>query len=92
MLRRAIRRVGPLGALVIASQVAGAAREHWRSLPGDERARLESLLRRSRGRPSNLSKTERRELVRLVRALELPRLARDSAVAAAGMHRRVRRS
>jgi hypothetical protein len=90
--RRAIRKVGPLGSAVIALQVASTARRHWQSLPGEDRERLQSLLVRSRGKPSNLSRAERRELRALVGSLQLPRLVRDSALSAAGVQRRLRRS
>ena len=90
-LGRAIRKVGPLGSTVIAFQIANTTRQHWQSLPGEDRARLQTLLRGSRGRPSNLSKAERRELRTLVRSLELPRLVRDSALNVAGVRRHLRR-
>ena len=85
MLGSAIRKIGPLGSAVIAFQVAGTARQHWQSLPREDRERLQSLLRSSHGKPSNLSKAERRELRKLVRALQLPRLLRDSASNVAGI-------
>jgi hypothetical protein len=91
MLRSAIRKIGPLGSAVIAFQVANTTRQHWYSIPSADRARLQSLVRRSHGKPSNLSKSERRELINLVRALQLPRLARDSALNAAGVRRQLRR-
>jgi hypothetical protein len=90
-LGNAIRKIGPLGSAVIALQVASVTREHWRSLPREDRARLQGLLRHSRGKPSNLSKSERRELRSLVGALQLPRLARESALSAAGIGRQLRR-
>jgi hypothetical protein len=92
LVGRAIRKVGPLGSAVIALQIASTTRQHWRSLPSEDRARLQILLRHSRGRPSNLSTAQRRELRELVRALQLPRLVRDAAVNAAGLRRQLRRS
>ena len=89
-LGRVVRKVGPVGSAVIAMQVASATREHWRSIPRAKRRRLQTLLRQSRGKPSNLTKAERRELRKLVRALELPRLARMSMLTATGIHRRLR--
>jgi hypothetical protein len=91
MLRNAIRKIGPLGSAVIAVQVANTTRQHWQSIPSEDRARLQSLLRHSRGKPSNLSKAERRELRKLVRSLELPRLVRSSVLNAAGVNRQLRR-
>jgi len=90
-LGRVVRKVGPVGSAVIAMQVASATREHWRSIPRAKRRRLQTLLRQSRGKPSNLTKAERRELRKLVRALQLPRLLRDSALNAAGIRRQLRR-
>lgn len=92
MLGKALRRIGPLGSVVIAFQLASTTRQHWQSIPGEERARLQSLLGKSRGKPSNLSKSERRELIKLVRALQLPRLVRTGALNAAGIRRQLRGS
>jgi hypothetical protein len=90
LLGRAIRKVGPVGSAVIAFQVASTTRRHWQSIPSRDRARLVSLLRDSHGKPSNLSKAERRELRALVRALELPRLVRDGALHVAGIRGQLR--
>ncbi len=92
LIRNAIRKVGPLGSAVIALQIASTTRQHWQSLPSEDRERLQDLLRRSRGKPSNLSGAERRELRELVRGLQLPRLVRDAAVNASGLRRQLRRS
>jgi hypothetical protein len=91
LLGRVIRKIGPLGSVVIAFQVASTTRQHWQSVPSEDRARLQLLLRRSRGKPSNLSTAERRELVKLVHSLQLPRLVRDAAVNAVGIGRQLRR-
>jgi hypothetical protein len=92
LLGSAIRKIGPLGSALIAFQVANTTRQHWQSIPSEDRARLQSLVRHSHGKPSNLSKAERRELRKLVRALQLPRLVRNSALSAAGVSRQLRRS
>ena len=91
VLGRALRKIGPLGTAAIVLQVASTTRQHWQSVPSEDRVRLQGLLRRSRGKPSNLSKAERRELRKLIRALQLHRLVRDSAVNAAGIRRQLRR-
>ncbi len=91
MLGSAIRRIGPLGSAVIAFQLASTTRHHWQSIPSEDRARLQTLLRRSHGKPSNLSEAERRELIKLVRALQLPRLVRSGALNAAGFNKQLRR-
>jgi hypothetical protein len=46
------------------------ARDHWGRLPDRDRSELRRIVAKSRGRPSNLTDRERRELWRLVRALE----------------------
>lgn len=91
ILGSTIRKIGPLGSALIAIQIASTTRQHWRSLPSEDRVRLQSLLKHSRGKPSNLSKAERRELIKLVRDLQLPRLVRDSALNAAGVRRQLHR-
>jgi predicted ArsR family transcriptional regulator len=53
------------------AQVALLARRHMQKLEPDERSRLASLVKKSKGRPSrNLSANEREEMLRLVRKLE----------------------
>jgi hypothetical protein len=91
MLGRAIRKIGPLGSAVIAFQLATTTRQHWQSIPSEDRARLQSLLRDSHGKPSNLSPAERRELRELVRALQLPLLVRSGALNVAGIRGQLRR-
>ena len=91
LLGSAIRKIGPLGSAVIAFQIASTTRQHWHSIPSEDRALLQSLLRHSHGKLSNLSKSDRRELRRLVRALQLPRLVRASALSVAGISRQLRR-
>ena len=49
----------------------------WVALSASERARLASLVRQSRGRPSNLSTRERAELRRLVAKLDLVGAGRE---------------
>jgi hypothetical protein len=56
--------------------LAFVAREHWQQLTIGERTRLNDLVRRSKGRPSNLSKRERDELRRLVDKLDVPGMGR----------------
>ena len=50
---------------------------HWQQLTVLERRRLRELLAKSRGRPSNLSKREQKELKDLVAKLDAPVLARE---------------
>jgi hypothetical protein len=46
------------------------ARQHFMKLDPQERHRVVVLVRRGRGRPSNLTERERRELARLVQKAE----------------------
>jgi hypothetical protein len=66
------------------------AREHWTLLTAAERSKLGALLRKSRGRLSNLTVRERAELRRLVKKLDLPE-AGKKLVPFAGQLRRKRR-
>ena len=80
MLRRlGLRRLGPWGTALMVGQGALAARAHWQLLTPAERARLQTLLRESRGRWRNLTSPERSELRALTRKLELASLGRRVA-------------
>ena len=85
------RRAVPITWLLLAGQAALATRRHLQKLDARERRRLAEIVRSSGGRPSNVSKRERDELLRIVRKLELGRLGRDVAGMAAGARRRGRR-
>lgn len=63
----------PLGAILLASEVALMAVRHVARLDRTQRRRLVTLLRKSAGRPSSLSEAERHELIALLARLE-PRL------------------
>jgi hypothetical protein len=53
------------------------AREHWQHLDPQERDRLRELIRKSKGRPSNLATHERDEFKRLVAKLDVPGIGRE---------------
>jgi hypothetical protein len=55
------------------------ARDHWEKLTPGERAHLSALVRKSRGRPGNLTARERADLRRLAAKLDLPGLGRSVA-------------
>ena len=74
-----LRKVGPLGMALTVGQVAWTLHQHWQAIPAEDRERLRELLRETKGKPSNLSKSRRRELRELVRKLDVPRLARQTA-------------
>lgn len=75
---RALRRI-PAARLVAAAELLLLARQHLLKLQPQERRRIVELVRRGRGRTSNLSERERRELARLVQKAE-PREFANSAV------------
>jgi hypothetical protein len=58
------------------ARAAPLMKRHWDKLTPAERRQLQRLVRKSRGRPSNLSVKERLTVRRLVRKLELPELGR----------------
>jgi hypothetical protein len=65
--------------LVAAAEVALITRRHWRRLEPHERRRLLTLLRKSRLRPSRLSRTERREVTELLDKLNYAELGGNVA-------------
>jgi hypothetical protein len=66
------------------------ARDHWNKLTPGERAHLTSLLRKSHGRPGNLTPGERRDVRRLAAKLDLPTLGRNLAPVARRLRPRAR--
>lgn len=52
-------------------QSAMILREHWGRLDDHDRRQLSRIVRKSGGRPNNLTKNERSELLRIVRRLDL---------------------
>ena len=60
--------------LIAAAEVAWIANSHWRRLDREERKRLRGLLVKSRGRPSRLTASERREADQLLRKLDYAEL------------------
>ena len=74
-----LRRV-PVARLVAVAEIVVLAREHINRLEVHERRRLVELVRQGRGRPTNLSARERRELGSLLAKIE-PRAFVQTAVA-----------
>jgi hypothetical protein len=62
-------------------------------VPPAERRRLTALVRKSKGDPRRLTAAERREVLDLLRRVDLPRLGRDVSglVGARNLRRRLRR-
>lgn len=65
----ALRRL-PAARLIVLGELLVLAREHFHKLEPQERRRVAELVRRGRGRPSNLSERDRRELSRLIEKAE----------------------
>jgi hypothetical protein len=63
----------------------------WHTLSQKERARLTGLIRESRGRTSNLTDKQRKELQRLVAKLDLKRTSRELLIVVGRGRRRRRR-
>jgi hypothetical protein len=77
-----VRRALPIAWVLVAAEAAVATKRHWDLLEPGTRRRLVQLVTKSKGRPSNLTAAEKKELRGLVRQLHLVRLGRDLAVVA----------
>ena len=75
---------------VMALQAGMIAREHWAKLERDDRAELQSLIRKSRGRASNLSAAERARARALIDKLELGTFGKRLVPVATGLRRKRR--
>ena len=78
------RRAVPWMVLLDAAMVA---RDHWGKLSDRDRRELARIVRKSAGRPRNLTAREREELKRLVKLLDLPRGARSLLPLRGGLRR-----
>ncbi len=67
---RQTRKAVPLARLIVVGEMAVLAGRHLAKLRPDERARLLTLLRKARGRPSTLGEDEHEELLVLVARIE----------------------
>ena len=76
--------------ILILANVALAIKRHLDLLEAKEKRELSDLVRRSKGRPSNLSTAERDRLRGLVEKVEPTDLAREAAESVAGLRRRRR--
>jgi hypothetical protein len=59
-----------LAPILVALDAAMVMREHWGRLEARDRRELLRILKKSQGRPSNLTSRDRSELIRIVRALD----------------------
>jgi len=79
MLRLPAKRLVPW---FVIFEVLRAGKEHWDQLDPKDRTRLVELMRKSKGRASNLTEGERTELRMIARRLQLIRFGRNAATAA----------
>jgi hypothetical protein len=74
--------------VLILAEIALAIKRHLDRLDGAERADLQRLVRKSKGRPANLTGGERVRLGEIVSKLEPSLLARELTTAAAPWRRK----
>ena len=77
--------------ILVLANVALAIKRHLDLLDAEEKRELADLVRRSKGRPSNLTKRERERLRGLVDKLEPADLAREAAESVIPLRGRGRR-
>lgn len=76
---RFVRRWTVWGRLLIAGEALLVARRHYNLLDEGEKDELKTILRKSKGRPKNLSDRERERLKDLVDKAEFGDFARETA-------------
>jgi hypothetical protein len=59
-----------LAPILLALDAAMIMRDHWGRLEAGDRRELVRILRKSHGKPTNLTSRDRSELLRIVRALD----------------------
>jgi|RhiMethySRZTD1v2_1073278.scaffolds.fasta_scaffold4592043_1 transposase len=80
--RRATRRAVPLMWAFAVAEALGATRRHFSGVDPRVRRRAVELARKSKGRPSNLTAHEKKELRRLVGEMDLWQLSKELAAVA----------
>ena len=92
--RRATRRYVPLMWAFVVAEALTTTRRHFAGVDPKARARSAELVRKSKGKPSNLTAHEKTELRRLVGEMDLWQLSKDLAAVASpvGVPGRKRRS
>ena len=58
-------------------ELAQVAREHWNKLTPGERAHVTALIKKSGGRPGNLTARDKDDVKRLVGKMDVPGMGRD---------------
>ena len=91
-MRFLLRRLGPWAWPVMLVRAALAIRRHLQTTAPQDRARVGQLLRKSAGRPANLTSDERQDLLRAARRLEPGKLTRELVVNVIKPRRRGRRA
>ena len=79
--RKAVRGVPLLWAFAVAEALT-TTRRHFAGVDPRARRRVVELARKSKGRPGNLTSTEKKELTRLVGEMDLWQLSKDLAAVA----------
>ncbi len=85
---RTAGRLSPWARAIAVGEIALTAKRHLDKLAPGEGVELRGLIAKSRGRPRNLSTTERSRLFELVRKLEPGAFARNAAATAVPFRRR----
>ena len=80
--RKATRRAVPLMWAFAVAEALAATRRHFSGVDPKVRRRVVHLVRKSKGRPSNLTAHEKKELRRLVGEMDLWQLSKDLAAVA----------
>ena len=73
------KKVGIWAYVIVLAEIAVLLKHHWERLDEKERKRLPELVRKSKGRPSNLSLREKREMRRMVEKIGPRELAVGAA-------------
>ena len=74
--------------VLVLAEVALAVKRHLDLLDAEEKGDLQRLVRKSKGRPSNLTRRERERLRAIVSKLEPVDLAKEAATASVPWRRR----
>ena len=77
-----------IGRAIAIGQIALVAKRHLEHLTAAERTELRGLIAKSKGRPGNLTRTERSRVTALVRKLEPAAFARNAASSAVPLRRK----
>ena len=80
--RKATRRAVPLMWAFAVAEALAATRRHFVGVDPKVRRRVVALARKSKGRPSNLTAHEKKELRRLVGEMDLWQLSKELAAVA----------